>query len=104
AERPALPETDAAVERLRRPEGRMTAGLEEQLLIAALASHLEDVIEQRSTRTMSTKRCGRSHRFHLALGERQLLESRATEQRAILPGGPEDDSMSPQPACVEGKH
>src|SRR5690349_15331662 len=65
-ERPALPETNAAIERLRRLERRMPARLEEQLPVAALTGHLNDVIQQGPSRALPATTCRRPHRFDLA--------------------------------------
>jgi hypothetical protein len=46
----------------------------------------------------------RSHRFDLASSGRQFLERRATEQRFVLPSGPERDSGIAELACIEGKY
>jgi hypothetical protein len=54
AERPAFPEANTAVQRVRRLERRVAAGFEEQLSIPALASDLEDVTEQCSRGTASS--------------------------------------------------
>src|SRR5690349_15333551 len=103
-ERPTIAETNASVERVRGREGRVVAGLEEQLPVAALAGYLQDVIEQGPAHSASAQSLRSPHRLHFTPRWSEFFQCRAPEQHVIVPRGPEDNSWLAKPGGVEGKH
>src|SRR6185295_8738432 len=101
---PARREPYARVQRLSRHKRRVASSFEIQHPIAASASHVDDVIQECSTRASPAPSRRRAHRFDLSLCRRKLLERGATGKQFPIPCRPEGDVEGFEFARIEGEY